>query len=176
MALQAEVDAKQAEALALDQARQVAQRKQAIAHVGEGFEYIFGEKPESTTYEAGRAIAHMDDLRFVRAYDHAVMVLKVLCTCKACGEDFESWEGLGQTKNHYSAARETKPEDRRKYAIERLVKLQQRNYQPNGYGHDHTCYEGSLLVVLAAARMAAKKRGVSTMTVLDEVARLPEQW
>lgn len=148
-------------------------RQEALKRVREGFAYIFGEEPESVTLEGEQAVAHMDGIRFVVQRSGSATELKVLCTCKACGEEYVSYEGLGSIRSY--SHRQDEAERRRKYGIQKLVRLQQRDYQPTGYSYDHQCYEGSLLLVLAAARTAAKKRGISPMAVLQEVARLPEQ-
>lgn len=173
MALREEVTNRQIEVDILEKQRREASRISALKKVEAGFFFVFGERPDKVAWE-NQAIAYKDDLRFVLSYDTTEQV-KVLCTCKACGEDFVSSDSVGASGSHYGPQHERPPEQRRANAIEQLAKLQRRNYQPDGYGRDHTCNQGGLYKVLRVAEAVGRDLGLSTLAVLDEVARLPQQ-
>ena len=153
-----------------DRASRDARREAAAKKMEEGFRYVFDDDPDRIEpYGREGAVAHKDGLRFVFSYGGAsssVGGLHVVCTCKSCGEEFVSYESCGALKNHYGKGMEGTPASRLEYAIKELAKLHGRNYQPNGYGHDHTCFEGSVGAVVTAVQRAARDTKRSTFEIL----------
>ena len=138
----ADVDAALAEQTTRARERRASERKRQLELVRQSILYTFDQEPDSVRWEDSKigAVAVLDGIVVSLAYrQSSVPSLSVVCICEQCGQKFLSQESFGADKNHYGPNGETPQPTRRERAVSQIAKVAARNYQPNGYGHDHKC-------------------------------------
>lgn len=148
MGLREDVDTLRREGRYAAEQYAAAKRTSMIEQVGNAIRFTFGEDAEAVEWNEAlrQPVALLDTLGFALSYGRSpTPSLHVVCTCLACGDTFLSGEDFGSDKEHYGRKNWDSPEEkakRRTYALERIAKVVNRDFQPNGYGHDHVCHEG----------------------------------
>lgn len=137
-----EVDAALVEQATREKERRASERNQQMERVRQAIQYTFDQEPDRVSWGGQQigAVAVVDGLVMALSYrTGGVPSLSIVCVCELCNQKFLSAEHFGSDKNHYGASTETPQPFRRQRAVKEIAKVVARDFQPNGWGHDHKC-------------------------------------
>lgn len=160
MTLVSEAEKVHAEAKSAEEKRRDKALVETVKRLREGFKYRFNVLPDEVVIEGRRPVVVKDGLRFVEHSNGAYSTgWHLLVTCPDCGNEYVSWESMGALKDNYGGRGDDlkTPKERRAAAVAELGKVLARKGRPNGYGHDHKCFDGSTARIIEVARAEAAR-------------------